>query len=90
MYLVGIHDPQGDFSTSSIMAMSPSAQGNLDTQIQQLRNEYKDVFKDKLPPTLPPDRNVEQVIETGDATPVRRAPFKMSPLELDEYNCKNN
>lgn len=27
---------------------------------------------------------MEHVIETGDAAPVRRPPFKMSPLELDE------
>ena len=41
-------------------------------------------FRDKLPPKLPPLRDVEHVIETGDAKPVSRPPFKMSPLELDE------
>lgn len=57
---------------------------SLDTGIRRLLTEYKDVFKDKLPSELPPLRNVEHVIETGDASPIRRPPFKMSPLELDE------
>ena len=41
------------------------------------------MFQDKLP-GLPPDRGVEHVIDSGDAEPVYRPPYKMSPLELDE------
>lgn len=48
-----------------------------------LVEEYPDVFKESLP-GLPPDRPVEHVIDTGDAAPINRHPFKMSPLELDE------
>ena len=57
---------------------------NLGEAISKLLVEYKDVFTDKLPPGLPPDRGIEHVIETGDAEPVCKHPFKMSPLELDE------
>ncbi|KAG0162483.1 hypothetical protein DFQ28_004892, partial [Apophysomyces sp. BC1034] len=35
-------------------------------------------------PGLPPDHDVKHVIDTGDALPISHAPFKMSPLELDE------
>jgi hypothetical protein len=35
-------------------------------------------------PGLPPERDVVHVIDTGDAKPVSRNPFKMSPKELDE------
>ncbi|KAG2213620.1 hypothetical protein INT45_010119, partial [Circinella minor] len=52
-------------------------------KVQSLIAEYKDVFQDTLP-GLPPVRDVEHAIETGDAEPIKRPPFKMSPLELDE------
>lgn len=45
--------------------------------------EYRDVFRDSLP-GLPPVRQVEHVIDTGDAEPINKPPFKMSPRELDE------
>ena len=48
-----------------------------------LLDEFSDVFKETLP-GLPPEREVEHVIDTGDARPINRQPFKMSPLELDE------
>lgn len=51
--------------------------------LQALVDEYSDVFRDELP-GLPPERELEHVIDTGDAKPISRPPFKMSPLELDE------
>ena len=48
-----------------------------------LVKEFRDVFQDTLP-GLPPDRDVEHVIDTGDADPISRPPYKMSPLELTE------
>ncbi|KAG2215256.1 hypothetical protein INT45_012706, partial [Circinella minor] len=50
---------------------------------KQLMAEFPDVFQDKLP-GLPPDRGIEHVIDTGDAVPISRPPYKISPLELDE------
>ena len=51
--------------------------------VKALLNEFKDVFQDKLP-GLPRERDVAHIIDTGDAEPINRPPFKMSPLELDE------
>ena len=48
-----------------------------------LVEEFSDVFQDKLP-GLPPKRDIEHVIDTGDAAPISRPPYKMSPRELDE------
>ncbi|CDH61371.1 retrotransposon ty3-gypsy subclass [Lichtheimia corymbifera JMRC:FSU:9682] len=56
-----------------------SAQGS----VQALLHEYQDVFQDQLP-GLPPYREVAHIIDTGDAEPINRPPFKMSPLELEE------
>jgi hypothetical protein len=44
---------------------------------------YQDVFRDELP-GLPPDNGIAHAIDTGDHAPISRAPFKMSPAELDE------
>lgn len=46
-------------------------------------NEYADVFRDSLP-GLPPARNDPIIIDTGDARPINRPPYKMSPAESDE------
>ncbi|KAG1035859.1 hypothetical protein G6F43_013161 [Rhizopus delemar] len=55
----------------------------LDDSWDSLVKQYTDVFRDELP-GLPPDRGINHVINTGDASPVNRQPFKMSPAELDE------
>lgn len=52
-------------------------------KLQQFRKEYPEVFQDHLP-GLPPQRNIHHIIDTGDAEPINRPPYKMSPLELDE------
>ncbi|SAL96876.1 hypothetical protein [Absidia glauca] len=51
--------------------------------IKPLLDDYAEVFTDKIP-DLPPDRGVAHVIDTGDARPVHRTPYKMSPRELKE------
>ncbi|KAG2190783.1 hypothetical protein INT47_012934, partial [Mucor saturninus] len=48
-----------------------------------LVKEFDDVFLEGLP-GLPPDRDVQHVINTGEAEPTSKPPFKMSPRELDE------
>ena len=52
-------------------------------KLQQFRQEYPEVFQDNLP-GLPPHRDIHHIIDTGDAEPINRPPYKMSPLELDE------
>jgi hypothetical protein len=56
---------------------------DIDTKISALQAEFPTVFQDKLP-GLPPERAISHVIDTGDATPINRQPYKMSPRELDE------
>lgn len=53
------------------------------TWVNKLKKEFPGVFKEEII-DMPPERNVEHVIDTGNATPVTRAPYKMSPAELDE------
>lgn len=55
----------------------------LSSDWQQFLNSFQQVFQDTLP-GLPPKRAVQHVIDTGDAKPVTRPPYKMSPLELGE------
>ncbi|KAG1117557.1 hypothetical protein G6F42_013406 [Rhizopus arrhizus] len=50
---------------------------------KELRQLYPGVFQDKLP-GVPSTQEVEHVIDTGDAAPVNRPAYKMSPLELDK------
>ena len=53
--------------------------------IDGLMNDFSGVFQDQLP-GLPPERKFQHVIqlENENVKPVNRAPFRMSPAELDE------
>ncbi|SAM00834.1 hypothetical protein [Absidia glauca] len=57
--------------------------GSTDDMIRPLLDEHSDVFTDEIP-GLPPDRGVAHAIDTGDALPTHRNPYKMSPRELKE------
>jgi hypothetical protein len=54
-----------------------------DTYWDNLVQEFSSIFMDKLP-GLPPERGIHHTINVGDATPISRPPYKMSPMELDE------
>ena len=54
------------------------------TYWKDLISEFSDVFQDKLP-GLPPARETDEImIDTGDAKPINRPPYKTSPAEMDE------
>lgn len=53
----------------------------------EILQQFDDVFRSELP-GLPPERDVEHVIDTGDAKPINKPPFKMSPRELDELRSQ--
>ena len=55
----------------------------------QLPKEFPSVFLNSLP-GLPPERGVQHVIDTCDAKPLNRMPFRMSPAELNELNKQLN
>jgi hypothetical protein len=63
------------------LARNPGLQD--DSYWDKLVVEFSDVFREELP-GLPPDRGVHHVIDVGDAKPVSRPPYKMSPIELEE------
>ena len=58
------------------------AEGN--AELQQLLKGYKDVFRVILPEGLPPKREVDHGIDTGDAHPVNRNAFPLSVQQLRE------
>ena len=60
---------------------SPTVQGPL----RNIINEYRDVFPEKLPKGVPPQRDVEHAIDTDpDATPPSRPPYRLGPREIEE------
>ncbi|XP_073031332.1 uncharacterized protein [Primulina eburnea] len=59
---------------------------NLQIQDIDVVQEYPDVFADDVP-DLPPDREVEFVIELSLGTdPISKAPYRMAPTEMKELN----
>ena len=54
-------------------------------QVQELLNEFSDIFPKELPAGLPPQRQLDHRIElVPGAEPPHRAPYRMSPQGLDE------
>ena len=54
-------------------------------QVQEILNEFSDVFPKDLPAGLPPQRQLDHKIElVPGAEPPHRAPYRMSPQGLDE------
>jgi len=57
----------------------------LETCTSEIMSEYKDVFPDDLPSTLPPKREVDHKIELlPGSQPTHQGIYRMSPAELDE------
>ncbi len=64
---------------------APHIPKDLLEEIKQVLSEYSDVFPEKLPDGLPPDRDFPHRIELIPGnTPPCKQPFRMSPLELIE------
>ena len=54
-------------------------------ELSSLLEEFRDVFPEKLPPGLPPSRNLEHEIPlVPDSTPPVKQPYRMSDVELQE------
>ncbi len=79
-------------TVTGLNAVAPtSSGGRADEQLEaeELRKrtlaEYRDVFPEKLPATLPPSREVDHRIElVPGSTPPSRPTYRMGPTELDE------
>lgn len=67
-----------------IAAMSSNGGGKSSYE-SSLVESFRDVFPQKLPCGLPPSRTVDHQIDVIPGTnPPSKAPYRMSPLELDE------
>ena len=53
-------------------------------KMNKLLYEFRDVFREDLPQRLPPNRDVDHVIETGDHAPVNRNAYPLSVQQLRE------
>ena len=53
-------------------------------KMNKLLYEFRDVFREDLPQRLPPNRDVDHVIETGDQAPVNRNAYPLSVQQLRE------
>ena len=54
-------------------------------EVLKVLKTFSDVMPAKLPSKLPPKREVDHKIEqVSEAKPPARAPYRMSPLELEE------
>ncbi|XP_073304131.1 uncharacterized protein [Primulina huaijiensis] len=61
-----------------------SKEYNVDVNDIEIVREYSDVFADDVP-GLPPDREVEFVIDVVPGTaPISKAPYRMAPTEMKE------
>ncbi|KAK6149329.1 hypothetical protein DH2020_016854 [Rehmannia glutinosa] len=70
----------------SVMSIDEQHQPTLDEVL--IVREYPDVFPDDLP-GLPPDREIEFVIDLlQETSPVSKAPYQMAPLELKELKTQ--
>ena len=63
-------------------------ENNLKLEDIPIVRDYPDVFPDDLP-GLPPEREVEFTINVAPGTtPISKAPYRMTPLELKELKIQ--
>ena len=58
----------------------------LSINVRDLCKSFCDIFEEELPPKLPPTRDHEHTIETGNATPVNLNSYPLSPVHLAEQS----
>lgn len=77
---------QSDIRLNQVMARVPDREREgLESESQRVLREYRDVFPDALPASLPPRRDVDHRIElVPGSSPTSRPTYRMSPSELDE------
>jgi hypothetical protein len=62
-------------------ALQVSAQ---DPELQQVLQEYRDIFRETLPDGLPPQRSIDHDIDTGQEKPANRSAYPLSVAQLQE------
>jgi len=61
-----------------------SSSSEAETKLDQLLQEYRDIFREELPDGLPPKRAVDHTIETGDHSPSNKNAYPLSVQQLQE------
>lgn len=67
----------------------PTASPEQETQseaIGGLLRTFHAQFREELPPSLPPSRNYEHSIDTGDAAPINLNAYPLSPIHIEEQS----
>jgi hypothetical protein len=67
-----------------VIAIEPMGSGKLDKPFKDLLEEYKDCLREDLPEGLPPVRDIDHAIETGEERPSNRNAFPLSEKQLCE------
>ena len=69
--------------------MCKEAPGSIRKQLQDVLQEYEDIFPEKLPKGRPPKRTVEFEIKTEEGTtPPNKPPYRLSPKEHEELQAQ--
>ena len=69
------------------ITQEPPSENPRDPRLKKLLQDYKDVFPEKLPVQLPPERAIDHKIETiPGAEPPSRPPYRMAPIQLQELD----
>ena len=61
-----------------------NSHATIEEKVEAITKEFAAVFREELPPTLPPDRGLEHHIDTGNEPPVNQPFYPLSPQKLDE------
>ena len=76
--------PLGIALVREIQTAAPSADKQSQVAVKLIK-EFSDVFPDKLPPGLPPQRKVDhEIIKESGSKPVSKSYYRMAPRELAE------
>ena len=67
-----------------VITIEPLGSGKLDKPFKDLLGEYKDCFREDVPEGLPPVRDIDHAIETGEERPLNRNAFPLSEKQLRE------
>jgi hypothetical protein len=91
--MIEIHSPTSGHTTLYLPkaeGINPCSYAVVTVQLENIHVlcEYPDVFPDDLP-GMPPDRDVESVIELQPGTaPISKRPYRMPPKELAELKSQ--
>lgn len=57
-------------------------------KLQKVLSKFHDCFREELPEELPSERLIDHVIDTGDAKPINRNTYSLSPVHLREQTAQ--